>query len=145
MHTIIGGGIGGLSTALAFEKLNITYQVFERATEINEVGAGIWLAPNALQVFDWLGLLEAIKHAGNPINRIQLAKHDFSVLSDNDQSWAEEKYGFATIAIHRAKLQGILLNALPKGKVPGHNPHYCSQRSMLYIAFGEFGSYDFIF
>ena len=117
MYTIIGGGIGGLTTALAFEKMNIDYRLFEKAPAINEVGAGIWLAPNALQVMEWLSLLEEIKSQGNPINRIQLGKSDFSIITDMEQSWAIKKYGFSTIAIHRAKLQSILLNAIPEGKV----------------------------
>lgn len=117
MYTIIGGGIGGLTTALAFEKLNINYRVFESAPEINEVGAGIWLAPNALQVLEWLGLSDAIRSYGNVIERIQLAKADFSLLSDMDQSWAVEQFGCSTIAIHRAELQRILLKAIPREKV----------------------------
>lgn len=117
MYTIIGGGIGGLTTALAFEKLNINYRVFESAPEINEVGAGIWLAPNALQVLEWLGLSDAIRSHGNVIERIQLAKADFSLLSDMDQSWAVEQFGCSTIAIHRAELQRILLKAIPREKV----------------------------
>jgi len=59
-HTIIGAGIGGLATALAFEKKGIEYEVYERASEINEVGAGIWLSPNALQVLESIGVLEEI-------------------------------------------------------------------------------------
>jgi 2-polyprenyl-6-methoxyphenol hydroxylase-like FAD-dependent oxidoreductase len=39
--TIIGGGIAGLTTALALNKLGFQCEVFERAKELNEVGAGI--------------------------------------------------------------------------------------------------------
>jgi 2-polyprenyl-6-methoxyphenol hydroxylase-like FAD-dependent oxidoreductase len=52
--TIIGGGIAGLTNALALNKLGFS-QVFERAEQLNEVGAGIWMQPNALKVLDWLG------------------------------------------------------------------------------------------
>ena len=45
---IIGGGIGGLTTALALDQAGFNYHVFERAPAIAPVGAGIWLAPNAL-------------------------------------------------------------------------------------------------
>jgi 2-polyprenyl-6-methoxyphenol hydroxylase-like FAD-dependent oxidoreductase len=47
-YTIIGAGIGGLTTALAFEKRGINYQLFEKSPKLSDVGAGIWLAPNAL-------------------------------------------------------------------------------------------------
>ena len=53
-YSIIGAGIGGLTTALAFEKHGIDYHIFEKASELSEVGAGIWLAPNALQVLEHL-------------------------------------------------------------------------------------------
>ncbi|WP_298264889.1 hypothetical protein [uncultured Lutibacter sp.] len=52
MKAIIGGGIGGFTTALVFEKLRTLYKLFEKAKTIDAVGAGIWLPPNALQVFD---------------------------------------------------------------------------------------------
>ena len=56
---IIGGGIAGLSTAIALEQAGIECHVFEAAPMIREVGAGIWLAPNAMQVFHNLGIGEA--------------------------------------------------------------------------------------
>ncbi len=117
MYTIIGGGIGGLTTALAFEKWGIPYQVFERAPELNEVGAGIWLAPNALQVFSWLGLLDEVQEAGYPIERIRITASDLSILSDNDQNKFITQFGCTTIAILRSRLQEILYRNLPKEKV----------------------------
>jgi len=46
--SIVGGGIGGLVTALCFEKLGIDYKLYEKAEILREVGGGIWLSPNAL-------------------------------------------------------------------------------------------------
>jgi 2-polyprenyl-6-methoxyphenol hydroxylase-like FAD-dependent oxidoreductase len=145
MYTIIGGGIGGLTTALAFEKQHIDYQLFERAKQINEVGAGIWLAPNALQVMEWLGLLDEIRAKGQAVGRIQLAKSDFSTITDMEQSWAIDKYGFSTIAIHRAELQRILLHALPKNKVRlGKSLDYFEQPATdnIRLFFAESGQHD---
>jgi len=116
-YTIIGAGIGGLATALVLEKKGIDYHVFERAPQLNEVGAGIWLAPNALQVLDSLGLLEEVQSKGNSIDRITLAKADLSPLSDMDQSGVKERFGFSTIAIHRAKLQRLLFDNVPKERI----------------------------
>jgi len=91
-YTIIGAGIGGLTTALAFEKKGIAYQIYEKAKKINEVGAGIWLAPNALQVLDSLNVLNQIKSEGNLIYRITLGKADLSPLSDNFQDIFKDKF-----------------------------------------------------
>jgi len=117
MITIIGGGIGGLTTALALEKIGQDYQVFERAPALKPVGAGIWLAPNALQVLDWLGLLEEVQKAANTINRILLGQSDMSPLSGSDQQAAIDRFGFSTVAIHRAALMEVLYKNLPAGKV----------------------------
>ena len=117
MITIIGGGIGGLTTALALEKTGLDYQVFERTPALKPVGAGIWLAPNALQVLDWLGLLKEVQAAGNTINRILLGQSDMSPLSSSDQQAAVDRFGFSTVAIHRAALLEVLYRKLPEGKV----------------------------
>ncbi len=116
-YTIIGAGIGGLTTALAFEKKGIEYQIFERAAELNEVGAGIWLAPNALQALERLDILEEVKLNGNSIDRITIGKQDLSPLSDSLQDTIKEKFGFTTVAIHRAKLQKLLFDKIPKDKM----------------------------
>ena len=117
MYTIIGAGIGGLATALAFEKCGIEYRLYEKSSELKEVGAGIWLAPNALQVFEWLGILEDIQKAGNSIDRITLAKFNLSPLSDNNQDDIKEKFGYSTVAIHRAALQKLLFSKIPSHKI----------------------------
>jgi len=117
MITIIGGGIGGLTTALAFEKHGIDYHIFEKAPSLKTAGAGIWLAPNALQVLDWLGILDKIAEKGNTIDRISVTNQDLSPLSDTHQGFVVDTFGFSTIAIHRAELQEILLNSIPKHKI----------------------------
>ena len=116
-YSIIGAGIGGLTTALAFEKNGIDYHIYEKASELSEVGAGIWLAPNALQVLEHLGVLGAVKAKGNSIDRITLGKADLNPISDNFQDNIKKQFGFSTIAIHRAELQKILLNKIPGEKI----------------------------
>ncbi|AXT19109.1 zeaxanthin epoxidase [Flavobacteriaceae bacterium AU392] len=117
MYTIIGAGIGGLTTALAFEKLGIEYQLFEREPELFDIGAGILLSPNALQVFEWLGILDDVKSSGNYIDRITLSKPNLSPLFDNSQDDVKTKFGYYSIAIHRAKLQKLLIKNVPEQKI----------------------------
>ncbi|SFW15752.1 FAD-dependent monooxygenase [Cellulophaga fucicola] len=117
MYVIIGAGIGGLTTALAFEKLNIPYHLYEKAATINAIGAGIWLAPNALKVFEWLGILDQIKLAGNSIDRITIATSTLKTLTDSKQDDAKEQYGYSTVAIHRAELQKVLAKNVPTDKI----------------------------
>lgn len=67
---IIGGGITGLTTALALQKLGISSVVYEQAVDLNEVGARIWLQPNAVKILDWLGIKDVIKKQGNELNKM---------------------------------------------------------------------------
>ncbi|WP_077404751.1 FAD-dependent monooxygenase [Cellulophaga omnivescoria] len=117
MYAIIGAGIGGLTTALAFEKLNIPYHLYEKAEDINAIGAGIWLAPNALKVYEWLGILDQIKDTGNSIDRITIATADLKPLTDSRQYEAKEEYGYSTVAIHRAELQKVLANNVASSNI----------------------------
>ncbi|SHI59636.1 FAD-dependent monooxygenase [Aquimarina spongiae] len=116
-YAIVGAGIGGLTTALALEKIGVDYEIFEKAPKIDEVGAGIWLAPNALSVLQYLDVLDEVKVKGNTINQITLAQADLAPISDNDQDFIEEEFGFTTIAIHRAALQQLLFDKIPKEKI----------------------------
>ncbi|WP_282072576.1 FAD-dependent monooxygenase [Polaribacter atrinae] len=116
-YTIIGAGIGGLTTALAFEKKGIEYQIFEKAPVLNEVGAGIWLAPNALQVLESLGVLEDVISKGNFIDRITIGEQDLSPISDSCQDFIKDIFGYTTVAIHRAALQKLLFEKIPQEKI----------------------------
>jgi 2-polyprenyl-6-methoxyphenol hydroxylase-like FAD-dependent oxidoreductase len=57
---VIGGGIGGLTAAIAMRKVGIDAQVYEQAPALREVGAGIGLVSNALSALDALGLASGL-------------------------------------------------------------------------------------
>ena len=59
---IVGGGIGGLSAALALSRKGIPVQVLEQAPEFKEIGAGIQLGPNVFRMFEALGLTQQMFH-----------------------------------------------------------------------------------
>src|SRR5256885_12855176 len=58
--SIIGGGIGGLAAACAFQRQGIQVTVFERNPELREIGAGLTLWANGVQVLRHLGLGDAL-------------------------------------------------------------------------------------
>ena len=111
---IIGGGIGGVTAAVALSRRGIDTQVFEAAPELRPVGKGIWVPANALQVLERLGLSDAIAHAGWHLERIQL-RTTSGVLQDHDLQKAQERFGHTNISIHRAELLRILAGSLPAG------------------------------
>ena len=53
---IVGGGIGGLTTALALKEFGFEAEVYEQAPVLLDVGAAIAVWPNALRVLERLGL-----------------------------------------------------------------------------------------
>jgi 2-polyprenyl-6-methoxyphenol hydroxylase-like FAD-dependent oxidoreductase len=71
---IQGAGIGGLTLAIALQRLGYKVAVVERARGLAEVGAGIWMAANPMQVFDRLGLAEKIIQAGWTVRLLRFAR-----------------------------------------------------------------------
>ena len=58
---IVGGGIGGLATALAVAATGRRAHVVEQASEFAEIGAGIQLAPNAMRMLERLGVVNRVR------------------------------------------------------------------------------------
>lgn len=115
---IIGGGIGGLTTAIALQRKGFNdITVYEAAPEIQAIGAGILLASNAMTIFERLGIAEQIKAAGNVLQSVNIANHRGEILSKVDFSKIIKKYGNGTVSIHRGKLQEILLENANKSTV----------------------------
>ena len=61
---IIGGGIGGLTAAVALRRRGIEALVFEQASALGDIGAGIQLGPNAVKTYRALGMEDAIAAIG---------------------------------------------------------------------------------
>lgn len=113
---IVGGGIGGLATALAAAEAGIPATVFEQAPQFGEVGAGLQLAPNALAVLDRFGVLEEIKKVAVFPKRLVLkdiySGEELVTLDLGDKF--KERYGYPYIVLHRSDLHSILLEAVKK-------------------------------
>lgn len=105
---IIGAGIGGLTSALAFKQKGFNVIVYESAAEIKPVGAGIGIANNAMQIFKKLNIHEKIENAGVKVSAMNITDHNLRSLSVMDLKEFEIKYGVCNISIHRAVLQNIL-------------------------------------
>lgn len=109
---IIGAGIGGLTLGIALKQKGYTINVFEQATQLKEVGAGIILANNAMQVYDKLGIRESLEKQGNVIKAFYLSTPDLKPMAGATLQQFEEKYGVKNIAIHRGILQKELAKHL---------------------------------
>ncbi|MGB0985266.1 MAG: FAD-dependent monooxygenase, partial [Saprospiraceae bacterium] len=109
--------IGGLTLGVALHQAGIDATVYEAAPEIKPVGAGIMLGTNAMQVMQALGLEKEIIAAGQPVLNGGIADAKANILQNMPLSALEAHFGIGTQAIHRGRLQAILINALPKGKL----------------------------
>lgn len=110
--TIIGAGIGGLTTALLLKRKGFKVTVYERAKEFLPLGAGLMLGINAMQVIKQLGLHEKLEALGQKLTKLNLTDEQLQPLSFVDLSGFEHKYQVGSLAIHRADLQNLLINEL---------------------------------
>lgn len=109
---IVGGGIGGLSTALALSRAGRQVRVLEQAKEFGEVGAGIQLAPNCTRILDDYGLLDDAKTLGVvPERMVMRDAVDGSELTSLDLRDVHRRYGFPYLVIHRSDLHAMFLQA----------------------------------
>jgi 2-polyprenyl-6-methoxyphenol hydroxylase-like FAD-dependent oxidoreductase len=114
---IIGGGIAGLTTTIALERYGFEIELFEAAPKLEPVGFGIWMAPNAMQVFNRLGIAKEIESAGRPLLAVKICDQSFREIQVSDLTAAEKEFGFRIVAIHRGLLQEILLSKLKSTRV----------------------------
>jgi 2-polyprenyl-6-methoxyphenol hydroxylase-like FAD-dependent oxidoreductase len=114
---IQGAGIGGLTLAIALLRKGYTVRIVERASSLSEVGAGIWMAANPMQVFDRLGFAEKIMAVGWTVHRITLEDYNGEILQASDLSAVAKIFGFETVALPRSALQRVLSEQLPSDVV----------------------------
>jgi salicylate hydroxylase len=112
---IIGGGIGGLAAAVALRQRGFEVHVYERASAIAEVGAGLQVGPNAVKVLYGLGLKEALhRSAFEPTNMVSIKWDDASLRHRVPlKAIATQEYGAPYMTAHRAHIQAMLHEALP--------------------------------
>lgn len=116
---IIGGGIGGLTTAIALRHFGFEPEVFEQAPALLDVGAAIAVWPNAMRVFRHLGISERVIEQSGVINEIHWLHHDGRLINRVRLKLDES---IPAVALHRADLQHTLLSQLPQSSIHlGHN------------------------
>lgn len=111
---IAGGGIGGITLALALRQRGVEWQLFEQAEALREVGAGIQLSANATRVLRRLELLSPLRQvAVEPLGR------DYRAWDTGERLFwtplgadAERRFGAPYLHVHRADLLDVLVRAL---------------------------------
>jgi 2-polyprenyl-6-methoxyphenol hydroxylase-like FAD-dependent oxidoreductase len=108
---VIGGGIGGLAAALGLRRGGWEVEVYERAPEIREVGAGLTLWANGLRALELLGVGQAVREVSLPDAEGGVWSREGELLIPATGRELLERYG-GLVALHRAELQRLLLDAL---------------------------------
>lgn len=115
---VVGAGYGGAAVAKSLSLLGVNVNVYERATQIREVGAGIGLRPSTMNLFRRWGAFDAIASVTSPSDYFEILtatghpimKEAWPGINDGAQ---ETK----THLIHRGDFIDALLGLLPKGMV----------------------------
>jgi 2-polyprenyl-6-methoxyphenol hydroxylase-like FAD-dependent oxidoreductase len=110
---IIGGGIGGVATAVALHRAGIDATVYERTPELREVGAGMMLWPNATRVLKELGLLERVAACSGPNQHFLVRSSAGRILMNIGLG----SFEVPALCTRRADLLDALLSALPPGGI----------------------------
>ena len=103
---IAGGGIGGMSAALALLQRGIEVEVHEQASALTEVGAGIQISPNGSRALDHLGVFDTLRELSCTPRRKEFR------LWNSGKTWplfdlgslAVEKYGYPYLTVYRPDL-----------------------------------------
>ncbi|MFD6683641.1 FAD-dependent oxidoreductase [Micromonospora parva] len=110
---VVGGGIGGLSAALALHRHGWRVTVLERAPELREVGAGLSLMANAVRALDTLGLGPTVRRGGHGEAPGGIRNRHGRWLSRVDATEMVRQLGTTALGVHRATLHRTLREALP--------------------------------
>ncbi len=107
---IVGGGVGGLTTALALHACGIEAVVCEQAPEVKQLGVGINTLPHAIKELAKLGLLDALDAVGiRTSTLIYKTARGQNILSQ--ARGLNAGYDVPQFSIHRGKLQKVLHDA----------------------------------
>ncbi|MBP2327186.1 salicylate hydroxylase [Kibdelosporangium banguiense] len=117
---ILGGGIGGLAAAAFLRRTGLPSTIYEQASELREIGAGLVMAPNVARLLRRLGVLEELAHH---VVRLEIGWEfrrwqDGTVLSaENLAEACERLYGEHTYTARRSDLLAALRKSVPDDSV----------------------------
>lgn len=111
---IIGAGMGGLTCALALQKLGFKVIIYEQAPQLGEVGAGLTISPNATRALEFVGLGPFMEeHGDKPSSGALIHYKTGEALTETQRDGSfKERFGAEYYQIHRADLHDALTAAV---------------------------------
>ncbi len=110
---VVGGGIGGLAAAIGLRRIGWEVRVVERASMLEDAGAGISLAANGLRALDELGIGEAVRDASRGQYSGGTRTPEGGWLARMDGAALEKAVGTPIMGVRRSTLHRLLREALP--------------------------------
>ena len=123
---VVGGGIGGLSLALALHARGLPCRIYEAAPEFQPLGVGINMLPHAIRELTALGLQTALQSHGVEAREFAyFNRHGQAVFAEPCGRFAG--YEYPHFSIHRADLHKVLFDAVVDrlGPTAVHLGHRC--------------------
>ncbi len=115
---VVGGGIGGLTAAVALHRAGWQVRVFERAESLEPVGAGISLWPNAVKALGALGLGAPLAGLVTIAGPTGVRRPDGRWLARTDVgNGVRKRFGAPLVVLHRAELVDLLARAVPSDAI----------------------------
>lgn len=114
---VVGGGVGGLTLAIALEQAGIEVAVFDTAPDPLVVDGGITVWSNAMRVLDRLGVGESVRAHGVHVEQMEHRTDDGRLLATWPIGDIGRKHGLPSAAIERSTLRRVLASHLPDGVV----------------------------
>ncbi len=114
--SIIGAGIGGLTTAIALRKYrpDIELEIIEGSPELKAAGAGLALAANAIVAFDHIGVKQQVLAVSNVLEAFRILDAKGRVISQtNNIAINRNLETISNFSVHRADLHRVLLAQIP--------------------------------
>ncbi|WP_369199256.1 FAD-dependent oxidoreductase [Streptomyces sp. PU-14G] len=112
---VVGAGYGGAATAKALSLLGAQVDVYEQASRMREVGAGIGLRPSTMNRFREWGILDAIAEVTSPSDYFEILTATGDPIMK--EAWPADGEQVHTHLIHRGDFIDALLGVLPEGMV----------------------------
>lgn len=110
--TIIGGGIAGLSAAIALKRIGIEAKVIEASNQFKPVGSGLSLAANAMQALQHLQIADDVIKKGRELKAFTIYNEQGKIINRTNTDPENSKWGISNFTIHRADLHEVLLSHL---------------------------------
>jgi salicylate hydroxylase len=112
---IVGGGIGGLTAAIALARKGAAVEVLEQATALPALGASLQVGPNAVRLLAELGLLPALREVGVLTPAVELRRWDDDTVLLRTELGPpmEAHFGAPQLDFFRPDLYGVLAAGVP--------------------------------